>query len=281
MRFTPALVTALLLTGCMGTLDNSQPTGDDDDTMMPPPSGSTAKQLYITTVAPIMARCDSASCHGAGGTPVGAQPHWEIANDAATSYANIVTKPTVVGAFNAQSGILTKIALGHNSITYSSSDTSAITAWLSKEASERANTMQPPPVDPVALLKTWSGCMTLANFQTAKMAAKWGALATSNNQRCADCHNAGFYGMIITDQEQPYFDAISKHKDFLMMYFTVDQMGKVIINMGTMQAAGQTLQDHPRFDPQNNLGMPALTEFYNSTLAAQTAGTCGAPTLVD
>lgn len=280
MRFIPAVVTALLMTGCMGQLDGTDPgTGDDDDTMQPPPAG-TAKSLYTSTVQPIMTRCDGGACHGTAGTPAGAQPRW-VNTDASAAYEAITKLPTLVGAFNTQAGILTKIAAGHNGITYTTGDTSAITNWLSKEATERANSNQPPPVDPIEVLKKWSGCMTLANFQTAKMTQVWGALATSSNQRCTNCHQDGLYGMIITNVEQTYFDTISKHKDYLLMYFTVDSMGKVIINTASMAAAGVTLQDHPRFDPVNNAGMPALNTFYQSTLAAQTAGTCGPPTLVD
>ena len=46
--------------------------------------------------------------------------------------------------------------------------------------------------------------------------------------------------------------------------------------VGTRQAP---YTDHPRFDPNNNPGMTALQAYYTSTMAALTAGTCGAPTI--
>jgi hypothetical protein len=275
MRLTPAIVTALILAGCVGGIENIDPPNTPDAAVT---TGSTARQLYVQNVHPITNRCNSAACHSLTGAAGGGTSRFADSS-ADNSYNAIVAAPLVVGSFNSQAGILVKIAAGHNGITYSSADLSAINTWLSKEAMERMG--QPPAVDPVEVMKKWSGCMTIANFNTAQMAQKWGALATQANQRCTNCHQAGLYGMIISDTATTYFDTISKHKDYLLKYFTVDGTGKVVINTASMTNAGVTLQDHPRFDPTTNAGMTALQTFYTSTMAAQTAGTCGPPTLVD
>ena len=274
MRFTPAVVTALLLaTGCMGGIDNTDPTPDAG--MVTPTT--TARTLYKTNVHPVMNRCTGAACHSVAGA-TGTQPKFADPN-ADTSYTAIVAAPTIVGGFNSQAGLFTKITAGHNGMVYSTAEISSINAWLAKETEERSS--MAPIIDPVEVMKKWSGCMTLANFQAAQMATKFGNLGSSDGRKCSNCHNDGGFVFIATTAEQIYFATISKHKDYLGKYFTVDATGKVIINMTAFTNAGVSIQTHPRFDPMVNAGMPALQTFYTSTMAASTAGTCAAPTLID
>ena len=277
MRFTPAIVTALLIaTGCVGGIENTDPQGTPDAGVVV--TGSMARTMYKTNVHSITNRCTGAACHSVTGATGGGQSRFSDSS-ADTSYDAIVRAPLTVGSFNAQAGILTKIAGGHNSITYTPAEQSSITAWLTQEATERAGGVT--PIDPIEVLKKWSGCMSIANFQTAQMAAKWGSLGTQTNQTCQNCHQAGLYVFIATTNETTFFDMITKHKDYLLKYFTVDGTGKVIINESSMTNAGVTIPSHPRFNPTVNQGMTALKTFYDSTMARQTANTCDPVRLVD
>lgn len=141
-----------------------------------------------------------------------------------------------------------------------------------------------PPADPQQvsknLISQWSGCMTLDNFKTAKM-VNWGRMASTDSNACSSCHSNGFEGFFASQDETAMFNAISTSQDFMQPFFIPDvPNNKMVVNtlifpaVGTRQAP---YTDHPRFDPTNNPGMIALQAFYTSTMAAVTAGTCGAP----
>lgn len=276
MRLSLALVTALVVAGCVGDIppDTGGTTPDAGVS-----GGSMARTMYKNNVHTVMNRCSGGACHSVTGAAGGGSSRFADSSPD-TSYDAIVRAPLAVGSFvPASAGVLTKIAGGHNGITYTTGEISSITNWLNQEKTERNNGNSPPPVDPIEVLKKWSGCMTLANFNTAQMAQKWGSLAAGNNQKCLNCHGGGLYGFMLSDNPTTFFTTISTQKDYLLKYFTVDGTGKVIINMAAFTNAGVTLNTHPHFDPTNNLAMPALQTFYTSTLAAQTANTCGPSTL--
>ena len=275
MRSSLALVTALVVAGCVGDIPPDTGGGVDAGTT----TGSMARTMYKNSVHTVMNRCTGGACHSVTGAAGGGSSRFADSS-ADTSYDAIVRAPLTVGTFTpASAGVLTKIAAGHNGMTYTTGEISSITSWLDQEKTERNNGTNPPPVDPVEALKKWSGCMTLANFNTAQMAQKWGSLAAGNNQKCLNCHGGGLYGFMLSDNPTTFFTTISTQKDYLLKYFTVDGTGKIIINLSSMTNAGVTLTTHPHFDPMNNLAMPALQAFYDTTLAAQTAGTCGPSTL--
>jgi len=130
----------------------------------------------------------------------------------------------------------------------------------------------------LALLKQWSGCMTLTNFQTADMAHAWGTLVTSTAKQCQNCHQDGQYGFVATEDEAAFFSKITEHSSFMSMYFSADVANnKVVINTSSFKGANSTV-GHPPFDPVTNQGMTALNTFYTAT-AANTA--CEAPKMTD
>ncbi len=283
MRFPSYLVVALLAaTGCVGDVVDGSMTGDDDGGSNV--GGGEAEAMYKTTVHTIVqAKCGQATCHGQPG--VTGMYGFGTA-DATNSYTQITSTPTLVGTYTAASaGIITKIKQGggHNAVVYTPSDEASIGAWLAKEAQERTGGGQPPPVDPVAKLREWSGCMSIDNFSTAKMPTAWNTLASVQNQRCANCHQTGLDTFLTgTGNAQIFFDGLTTQKDFLLKYFTVDATGAVVINTASMANAGTTLPGHPRFNPTDNIGMTALNEFYTLTKTRLTAGTptpCDAPRL--
>ena len=133
-------------------------------------------------------------------------------------------------------------------------------------------------VDVKGILRQWSGCMTLANFQTANMTTAWSTLTSSDARKCQNCHDQGQYNFIVTDDEAAYFAAISQHSYFMLKYFTVDiATEKVVVNTQSFKTANSAV-GHPKFDPINNAGMMALNAFHTAS-AANTA--CGPPVMVD
>jgi hypothetical protein len=133
-------------------------------------------------------------------------------------------------------------------------------------------------IDYKAIFKTWSGCMTLANFQAANMTVAWSTLTTNDNKQCLNCHDQGQYNFIASDEEAVYFEKLSQHSYFLAMYFGVDPVTKqVTVNTASFKGANAKT-GHPKFNADTNQGITALQTFHAST-AANTA--CGTPTMID
>ncbi|HEY5952324.1 MAG TPA: hypothetical protein VIV40_42795 [Kofleriaceae bacterium] len=133
-------------------------------------------------------------------------------------------------------------------------------------------------VDVKGILRTFSGCMTLTNFQAAKMTTAWSTLTTNDGKQCMNCHDAGEYNFIASDDETQYFSGLSQHSYFMLMYFSVDPATeKVIVNTQSFKGANSTV-GHPKFNADANQGMTALQTFYTAS-SGNTA--CGAPTMID
>jgi hypothetical protein len=307
MRNLLTLIASLGLVACVGGID--QPAGGGGDPADDPSTDGTgggttnpqaaaeAKQLYTDTVAPIvLAKC--VSCHESG-SPSGNLTGF-VDRDNTKAYATAVGYQAVVGDYTpAGAPILTKITAGnHNGQTYSTDDQAKITAWLNKELEARSTTgggTTPPPTGgetPAAaslrLVAEWSGCMTQANFEAADMRA-WGNVNAGGGGACKTCHVLGEYGMVASDVTANYFDLITTNKYYMLQYFAVDLSGgvaaaKIIINDRSFKGVGLRLtphEAHPNFNPTQNNGYAALQKFYQSTLAAKTAGTCGPSKLIN
>lgn len=133
-------------------------------------------------------------------------------------------------------------------------------------------------VDIKAILKQWSGCMTLANFQAANMATAWPQVTSTDGKQCINCHDQGQYNFIATNDEAAFFAGLSQHSYFMVKYFSVESATmKVIVNTQSFKSANAAA-GHPKFNADMNAGMTALQAFHAST-AANTA--CGAPTMID
>lgn len=293
-----AVAAAAGLVGCVGGIDT--PAGPST----PPPDGvgggttngtaaADARKAFDDNVYPIIAgKCTA--CHSSSG-PVGNITGF-VAPTPADGYVTAAGYQAVVGDRTPTGApILTKIALGHNAQTYTDTEKSKITDWLNKELAARTSappTGTPPPAESpadatVRLTKEWSGCMTLTNFTTANMVA-WGNMR-ANNSACKTCHVDGEYGQIASDVPGPFFNLISTNKYYMAQYFSVDlsqgvAAAKVIVNTRSFVAVGTGLAphlEHPRFQLTNSTGMTALQKFYDLTMAAKTAGTCGTPTLMN
>lgn len=274
MRAIP-LVFFMLLTACMGAVGpNPGPSDDDDDQ----PTES-ARELYISGVHPIMARCGGNGCHEIGATASGALGKFYTA-DAAAGYTAIRGSSPTVGDFSAIAPIITKIDAGHLA-TYTSADRNHILDWLAAEVSEQQdNPNLPPPVDSAALLRDFSACMTQANFDLAEMPLKMGNANASNGQACKNCHPDGAFGFVTNPDSLQYFTTLSTSMSQLVKYFGVTN-GAVSVSTGALNNAGTAIIGHPPFTTEQLAGYAAITQFYDLTKTAVTAGNCGPPKAVN
>jgi hypothetical protein len=115
-------------------------------------------------------------------------------------------------------------------------------------------------------------------------------MTANNNQRCSNCHASGDGGFIATPDSTLMFDVVSTNKYYMLQYFRVKldlttlAISKIEINMDSFMGVSQGQdphREHPRFNATTNVGMTALQSFYNSTMAAVTAGNCGPSKLVN
>jgi hypothetical protein len=302
MRNILLAVTAAGLVGCVGGIDmpNTPPAGNTP----PPgsvgdggtgPAAQAARKAFDDNVYPIInAKC--IGCHSSAG-PSGNLTGF-VAPTAADGYVTAVGYQALIGDWTpAGAPILLKIAAtgGHHGVSvYTADENSKITTWLNDELQARAggSTTPPPagesPAEITAKLTSeWSGCMTLANFTAANMVA-WGNMR-ADNSACKTCHIDGEYGNIASDVADAtpvsFFKTISTNKYYMAQYFSVDLINKkMIINTRSFTGVGQALAphtEHPRFNLTNSTGLAALQSFYDKTMAAKTAGTCGPPTLTN
>ncbi len=289
------------LVGCVGGLDqgtgNPLGTGDGDgnDNGDNPAGGdlSAAKKLFDTNVYGIVsAKCSGGSCHSESAT--GTTLTRFVANNADTGWQVATNYQALVGSFvSTAAPILTKIASGHQGLSYSADDTTKITGWLNKELELRngqpGGATTPPgseslPEASERVLAEFAGCITKANFDAANMAQAWGRMQ-ANGSACETCHSTGQSFFLANSAGTLMFDVVSTKKYFFLQYLTVDLTqgaagAKVIINESSFKgvsAAQDPHREHPRFNALQNQGMTALKTFYDSTMAAKTAGTCGPP----
>jgi hypothetical protein len=292
-----AVVAAAGLVGCVGGIETSSPP--PAGTVGDPGTGNgsaaaAAKAAFDADVYPIISRSGACiGCHSASGA-VGNITAF-VGVTAAEGYNTAVGYQALVGDWTATGApILTKVAAGHQGMAYSPADKDKITAWLAKEITARTGTgtgsgssAETPAAATIRLTKEWSGCMTLANFTTAKMTAFGNMQA--NNSACRTCHANGEYGQMASDVAAPFFTVISTNKYYMAQYFSVDLTGgvaaaKIIINTKSFTGVGGALPphtEHPRFTFAGSAGETALKAFYASTMAAKTAGTCGPSTLTN
>lgn len=289
-----AAIASIGLVACVGELDTTGPSTDNNNTTNPPGGTTTslARGLYENNVHSIMdAKCKS--CHSAAGA-VGNVSGF-VHPDKLMGHATIISFTSVVGSFAPTAApVLLKIAGGHQSIVYTSDETTKITEWLNQEVVEQnGGSTTTPPVNtggetPAAatqrVMAAWSACMTKANFDAANMAGAWGNMTANNNQRCSNCHASGDGGFIATVDSQLMFDVVSSNKYYMLQYFHVKldlatmANSKMEINTQSFDGVSKGQdphREHPRFNATTNNGMEALQEFYTSTAAAVAAGGCG------
>jgi hypothetical protein len=303
-----AAITMAGLVGCVGGIDQSIPSNPPPGSTGDPGTGNgsaaqAARQSFEDNVYGIIdTKC--VGCHSSAG-PVGnttgfVAPTKADAYVTATGYAALVGDFTPTGA-----PIMIKVTKEmHKGLTYTTDEQSKISDWLNKELAARASgsgsnpgsgASETPAQATDRVVKEWSGCMTLANFQAANMKA-WGNMQ-ANNSACKTCHVDGEYGQIASDADNPFFTVISTNRYYMAQYFSVQLIdpanptapfnpmnAKMIVNTKSFTAVGTRQPphtEHGNFTYQGSQGQIALDKFYTSTMAAKTAGTCGPPTLTN
>ncbi len=304
-----AAVATIGLVGCVGGIDQgtmNEPPGSVGSGTNPDPTGSAsqAKQMFEQTVYPIIKVDQAQSKSGCAGTAChstqGATPVMFVAADLADAYATATSYQSVVGNFTTSTaGIMTQVANGHQSRSYTDAEKTAITNWLAQEVLERtgqgsgsgsgSGATETPGQATARVLNQWTACMTEANWTTANMTSAWGTMQANNGSKCEDCHATGAQGMIATEIQDTgtsgpgMWSVVSTNEYYLVQFFTVDLSqgtanAKVIINnvsFNGVATATPPHTEHPTFNPTNNQGMTALTKFYNLTVTAVAAGNCG------
>jgi hypothetical protein len=279
MRRLFLLSTILLLSaGCVGSIGDENPGGDggdDDNDDTPEKMGET---VFKRDVHPTMLKCSSAGCHDRTAVSAALSKFYDA--DADLSYDAVIMSPSLVGTFSSIEPIITKIEAGHQNITYTPDEKSKILNWLSIETEERKGDTPTPTVDPKALLREWSGCMSLENFNTANMTQAWATLGGDDDRLCMSCHQGGL-GFYIVNTPQTFFDVLSSTSAFLVKYFSVSTVeNKVVVNTGSFENANK-IAGHPTFPVKTNPGFLALEEFYTLTATRKMMGQCDQPRLKD
>jgi hypothetical protein len=296
------------LVGCVGVIDQTIPSNPPPGSTGDPGTGNgsaaaAARKSFEDNVYGIIdTKC--VGCHSSAG-PVGNTTGFVAGNKAdayvtATGYAALVGDFTPAGA-----PIMIKVTKEmHKGLSYAADEQQKISDWLNLELTARASgtgtgsgsgTTETPAQATERVVKEWSGCMTLANFTAANMIA-WGNMQ-ANNSACKTCHVDGEYGQIASDVAGPFFSTISTNRYYMAQYFSVQLIdpanptapfnpmnAKMIINTKSFTAVGTAQPphgEHPRFTLQGSQGMAALQKYYDSTMAAKTAGTCGPSTLTN
>ncbi len=270
----------LLAAGCIGSIGDENQGGNGSNNGSNNVDPRPAKDIFKADVHPLVAKCSGAVCHDVTATSAAASKFY--AADADASYTATVAAATLVGTFTSIAPIIQYVKAGHQGLNWSSDEESKIANWLAKETAERSGgggSNQPPPFDPKALLATWSGCMTLENFNAANMTQAWATLGANNLMKCINCHNGGVAAFLISNDPAAFFAGISEQLAYMLKYFTVSNADrKVVVNVGAFKSAN-VITNHPTFNAETNAGMTALTKFYDSTMAKMMANTCDPPRL--
>ena len=267
----------LSLSACLGDIPpDRSPTA--------PTTGGAARMLFDSNVYPIV----NGLCAGCQASLPEITQFVDL--DPGRAYDKIVNVPAAVSDFApADAPILTKIKAGHDGLAYSPDQIGKITRWLEQEVSDRGAAPPPFPANPSpvqAMERTWSGCLTLADFRSANMAQRWGNLRTDDDSTCTNCHTNGGFGHVASDYEAMFFNLLTKHSGYMLQYFAIDAADPahpaMAINTFSFTQVSQALDkhlEHPTFDPA--IGMAALQTFFDAASAKLASGQCGAPTLQD
>lgn len=198
------------------------------------------------------------------------------------TYDALTTETAVTGNFAASTApILTKIALGHQSISYTDDERTKITAWLDQEVSTRypatvnpANTETPS----AATLRLMDHYRTCWSPQPAWFTATGGwPLTPPDNGECGNCHVSGAEGFIaardVGGAGSVVLNVLKTRNEYMQQYYIVDLSGGVAAahvipnraNFARVAARQGAHAMHPRFDPSDaSSGMAGVLSAYNS-----------------
>jgi cytochrome c553 len=271
-------VAMTMLGACVGGIDSMPPGGGDDT----PPSGQTARQMFDSTVAPLLtAKC--ASCHVG---PETSSTNMFLGPDGVSSYYTTLTNDRAVnGNFNAAAAEILLQGM-HQGPAWASSEAATITAWLNQELKERGGapvTPGPgtnPNTTPRGAEMAFVGCMNAPAAMTAYTATGTQAyqIAQLNTQqgRCYSCHSPGGAGgqwlgiantaatqmlMYGKWQQEVFFTGVFQAQIQPDNTYKIAAADTKICNKGKEKA--ESLGTHPTFDctQNNSTGLNNLKAF--------------------
>lgn len=270
-------VAMTMLGACVGGIDTMPPGGDDM-----PPSGATARQMFDSTVAPLLtAKCSS--CHVGSETT---QTNMFLGPDGVSSYYTTLTNDRAVnGGFNAAAAQILLQGM-HEGPAWTTSEAATITAWLNQELKERGGApVNPGPgvnpnTTPRGAEMAFVGCMNAPAAMTAYTAtgtqAYQIALLTTQQGRCYSCHSPGGAGgqwlgiannataqmlMYGKWQQEVFFTGVFQAQLQPDNTYKIAAADTKICNKGKEKA--NSLGTHPTFDctQNNSTGLNNLKAF--------------------
>lgn len=132
------------------------------------------------------------------------------------------------------------------------------------------------PAGARAVLAEWSGCMTLASWQTSGMSS-WAQKVTEGATVCSSCHGDGLARVYASTDDQAMFE-MNRYEVFITGFFTLASDGalEVVPAYDKLAAVAGGAGDHPTFlTGESDPAYQALASFHQLTRAARDAGTCG------
>jgi len=135
---------------------------------------------------------------------------------------------------------------------------------------------EPPPVD-VEPLAEWSGCMTIANWDTAQMGS-WANKPTEGGTVCSSCHGDGLAKFNASTDPNEMFQ-YNRYEVFITGFFTLTVDGGVVSVVPAtdkLMRKGSGEGNHPTFiTAPSDIYFQRLQQFYDLTAATKAAGGCG------
>jgi cytochrome c553 len=250
-----AAVAMAVLGACVGGID-TPPGGDDDDDGSGSGSGTSARQLFDSTVSPLLAtKCQA--CHV--GPETSATNMFLGPDGQASFYTTLSNDRAVNGNFNpAAATILLKGA--HEGPAWASDEAAKITAWLQAELTARggAPTDPGPGANPLASPRGASmafvGCMqapaSIAEYTTLQ--AYQVANINTAQGRCSSCHSPGGAGGQWLGIANQYKDMLAKWQQ--EVFFTGVFQAQIQPDNTYKIGAAETKICNKGLEKDNNLG---------------------------
>ena len=252
-----------------------------------------AKDFYEASIQPLMtAKCSQ--CH-AGENAIATAFLTEING---SSYNTILAYNEITGGFGLGPATLLTKGAHSGSEWWDDGEEALIQQWFDAEKAaaetDEDDVVIVDPIDdgdaePVAitdglgLMREWSGCMTLENWEEANMgswANKRAEDAGGNDKTCQDCHADGLL-RFNTDPDSSLMFTFNRYQLYMIGFFSQEfdpatGAGMMVPNIPRLVRAGNGTTGHPEYNTNpNDQYMLRLQEFYELTLETKANGECG------
>ena len=300
---TLAMTAMLGSAGCVGGLTDAGPTTTDPNPTNP---DATPRQMFDTTVAPLLVTERCAGCH-VGPETGPTNMFLGTANTNDSFYAGITGDDAITGKFNPiAASILTKGQ--HEGPKWSDAEATTISDWLDAESAARdtgsaTDPTQPTnPTNPALTVsgaeEQWAACLSISQTEFTTTTAYAIADMQTDSGRCYSCHEPGGAGGAYWGRNNQYLDMLSKWQTevFITGAFqaqTVSTGGTVSYKMAVAsnkicskgKEQDNSAGTHPKFDCNQNVdgvvALDALASFATMVQAKADAHACPTPAFLD